>query len=237
MKLTEKEIENLFEFTEKHYVEYYDLQLELVDHMANDIEQILEENPKLTFDEAREKAFKKFGVLGFSEIVEQRRKFMFKEYFKIASKVFFNHFKFPKIFQSLFLLSCLFLTFQNISFSIIFRAFAIIYFVYAIYTILQIFKYNRFKKKGKKKLLFQEIIFRLKFFETGVLGTIPMVQIFLDSEGLAKLNHTSSNIYLTIGFTVFTFLFVLIKYILSFEIPKKEDEILKKKYPYYRLIK
>ena len=40
MKLTKEQIQQLYKFTRQHYVEYYDVQTELVDHLANDIEQI-----------------------------------------------------------------------------------------------------------------------------------------------------------------------------------------------------
>ncbi|WP_296638647.1 hypothetical protein [Polaribacter sp.] len=51
MELTESQIENLYNFTRQHYVEYYDVQTDLVDHLGNDIEQICVENPNLTFEE------------------------------------------------------------------------------------------------------------------------------------------------------------------------------------------
>lgn len=38
MKLTKTQIQNLYTFTKNHFVEYYDLQTELVDHLVNDIE-------------------------------------------------------------------------------------------------------------------------------------------------------------------------------------------------------
>ena len=38
MKLTEEQIQQLYKFTRQHYVEHYDVQTELVDHLANDIE-------------------------------------------------------------------------------------------------------------------------------------------------------------------------------------------------------
>ncbi len=37
MQLTKDQIQNLYKFTKQHYVEWYDLQSELVDHLANDI--------------------------------------------------------------------------------------------------------------------------------------------------------------------------------------------------------
>jgi len=38
-KLTGKQVEELYAFTQKHYVPYYDLQTELVDHLSNGIEE------------------------------------------------------------------------------------------------------------------------------------------------------------------------------------------------------
>ena len=74
MTLTENQIQALYKFTRQHYVEYYDVQTELVDHLANDIEQIWEENPNISFEQARDQSFKKFGIFGFMEIVEQRQR-------------------------------------------------------------------------------------------------------------------------------------------------------------------
>ena len=54
MKLNKEHISQLYKFTRQHYVEYYDVQTELVDHLANDIEQIWEEQPQLSFQQARE---------------------------------------------------------------------------------------------------------------------------------------------------------------------------------------
>ena len=64
LKLTSEQIERLYLFTRQHYVEWYDLQTELVDHMANAIEAQWQEHPKLSFEEALQKEFKKFGVFG-----------------------------------------------------------------------------------------------------------------------------------------------------------------------------
>jgi hypothetical protein len=46
MKLTIEQIDRLSLFTRQHYVEWYDLQSELVDHLANAIETQWQENPK-----------------------------------------------------------------------------------------------------------------------------------------------------------------------------------------------
>ena len=52
MKLTTQQIDQLYLFTRQHYVEWYDLQSELVDHIANAIEAQWQQNPNRSFDEA-----------------------------------------------------------------------------------------------------------------------------------------------------------------------------------------
>ena len=59
MKLTETHIQGLYKFTRKHYVYFYDVQSELVDHLANDIEDIWQAQPNLSFQDARDTSFKK----------------------------------------------------------------------------------------------------------------------------------------------------------------------------------
>jgi hypothetical protein len=51
-KLSSEQIDNLFEFCEFHNVRYYDVQIELVDHLASAIEKLWETNPELPFEEA-----------------------------------------------------------------------------------------------------------------------------------------------------------------------------------------
>ena len=84
MKLTKDHIENLYQFTQKHYVEWYDLQTELVDHLANSIEEQWKQNPKLSFEDALQLEFKKFGVCGFMDVVEERKIALHKKYKKLV---------------------------------------------------------------------------------------------------------------------------------------------------------
>ncbi len=73
-KLSATHIEQLYAFTRAHFVDYYDVQTELVDHLANGIEAQWAANPDLDFEQALDIEFKKFGVFGFLEVVEEREK-------------------------------------------------------------------------------------------------------------------------------------------------------------------
>ena len=97
MKLTDEQIDQLFTFTRQHYVEWYDLQSELVDHLANAIETQWQENPKLTFDEVLNKEFNKFGVFGFMGVVEEKQNFLRKKYNRLIWKYYKVFFELPKI--------------------------------------------------------------------------------------------------------------------------------------------
>jgi hypothetical protein len=97
MKLSAKQIDYLYQFTRQHYVEWYDLQSELVDHLANAIEEQWQNDPKIPFEEALNKTFKKFGIFGFMDLVEERRKYLDKKYFKLIWSYYKSYFKLPRV--------------------------------------------------------------------------------------------------------------------------------------------
>ena len=47
MKLSPSQLEYIHDFIKRKYVDYYDVQVELVDHIASSIEGKIEANPKL----------------------------------------------------------------------------------------------------------------------------------------------------------------------------------------------
>ncbi|WP_146185045.1 hypothetical protein [Flavobacterium pallidum] len=97
MTLNDQQIQHLYDFTKQHYVEYYDVQSELVDHLANAIEAVMAENPTLTFDHALQAEFRKFGIFGFMDVIESRQAALTKKYHKMVWKHFVTFFKLPKI--------------------------------------------------------------------------------------------------------------------------------------------
>ena len=64
MKLTEHQINELYIFTRKHYVYHYDVQTELVDHLANDIERIWIASPKISLKKLEIHRLRNLGFLG-----------------------------------------------------------------------------------------------------------------------------------------------------------------------------
>jgi len=223
MKLTNEQIQDLYKFTRQHYVEYYDAQTELVDHLANDIEQIWEKEPNLSFEKARDKSFKKFGVFGFMDVVDKRTQVLEKKYWKLVWQVFKQFFKIPQIVLTIVLtlgLYELFLIFPNMYlFPILFMTIIIRL------MILQSKKRKRFTKTNKKWLL-EDSIYRL--------GNIMLYgNIFLQL-GVQIRTISSDKIILLVAF-VFT-IFILLVYITAFVLPSKIENILENQYPEYKLV-
>ena len=96
-RLTQEQIDQLFEFTKKHYVEYYDVQVELVDHLANAIEAEWKENPAISFEDALNVEFKKFGIFGFTGLVEQKQAELHKYYNKMLWNEVLKFISIPKV--------------------------------------------------------------------------------------------------------------------------------------------
>jgi len=90
-----EEYQALTEFCIKHGVKYYDLQVELNDHLANAIEEIWTTKPAITFDEALEQVHKGFGKTGFRSFVKSKEIACQKRANKLFWNAFQSFFKWP----------------------------------------------------------------------------------------------------------------------------------------------
>jgi hypothetical protein len=232
MKLTQSHIEELYLFTRQHYVEYYDVQTELVDHLANDIEQILEENPKLSFDDARDKSFKKFGIFGFMNIVNSKESQMTKKYFKLILKFVKEWFQLPKTVLTLLIFFGFYQLQKVPNADIVYNA-IFIGIIFAQITLI-ILNSRKLKKKFKttnKKWLFENII-----NVQGLGGSALLLFYFFD------FPFSNTKDFLIMGdfrkaFSAFLITFLVIfGYITLIVIPKKANQLLQENYPEYKFI-
>lgn len=229
MKLSKEQIERLYKFTRQHYVEYYDLQTELVDHLANSIEEQWQQNSKLSFEDALQIEFKKFGVFGFSDVVEKRQIALNKKYNKIVWSHFKDFFTLPKIIGTIGAIGLINLLLSKLFFKsdivLILFGLIVISFCYSI------FYFSRKNKKNYnlsgKKWLFKEIILG----RSSLVGMVNLpIQIVIHSD---KVLNTS------FGVLAISFLLVsmsLIEYVVLIEIPKRAEEYLKETYPEYGFV-
>ena len=123
-RLSQEQINNLFELCEFHNVYYYDVQIELVDHMASAIEAIWEIHPEISFEEAVFQICEQFGVdpcfnaayksllppisgdhfkgeSGFDAIKEAKEKELRSKYDRLQWKYIGEFFHLPKIILTL----------------------------------------------------------------------------------------------------------------------------------------
>lgn len=225
MKLTNTQIEKLYQFTRQHYVEWYDVQTELVDHLANGIEQQWETKPNIPFDDALQNEFKKFGVFGFMELLEERTKSLNKKYFKLVWGMFKQFFRIPQILSVTTLFISIYLGFKFLPKS----EWVYLFLGLAFFTviIIRLFKLKKIKeqrfKKTQKKWLFEEQI-----LSAGNIVSFSSLLIHIPI-------HTASDTYNIIMLFIIT-CFIVLDYIMIFVLPSKVDELLEKQYPEYNLL-
>ncbi len=108
MTLSKEQIEQLFTFTKKKFVHWYDLQVELVDHLANKIEAEMEGDAGLTFERALSNVYASFGIFGFAKIVSERQEALRKANNKLLLKEIVEQFTWPNLVRSLAVLAAIF---------------------------------------------------------------------------------------------------------------------------------
>lgn len=230
MKLTENHIEELYVFTRQHFVEHFDVQTELVDHLANDIEMIWEENPTLSFEKARDITFKKFGIFGFMDVVEEKQKQVEKKYTKILWSLSKKWFKLPKIFLIFSAIIFLYYAYQT---PIIGK-----YLFYSIQGILLLFisikvrkLHNAHKnkiKKTDKNWLLEEMIFKI--------ATSNFFTLFANIFNIIILQRIMHESGFTVSLSILTVLLMVVTYITLEYIPKHSEKLLEEYYPEYKLV-
>jgi hypothetical protein len=229
MKLNQDQIQELYIFTRKHFVEHYDLQTELVDHLANGIEQQLEATPNLTFHDALNREFKKFGIFGFQDVISERMKAMDKKYRSLIWRFYREFFKLPKIALTLFLtmvyFSLLLLMAPEDSYYV-FMGTLLVGLIPFLYKSWQYKK--RLNKKARKWMLEEMIFTQMGWFNIGLLP-MHVFNLSINSDGL-YLNQ-----WFLLGLSFFIACFFILFYVVVYIIPPKAEELLAETYPEYKM--
>jgi hypothetical protein len=233
MKLTETHIQELYTFTRKHFVYHYDVQTELVDHLANDIEDIWQVQPHLSFQEARDKSFKKFGIFGFMDVIEAKQSQMNKRYRKIMWRFFSEWFTMPKLLTTGAIFSIIYL-FLKISYSEYILLGSL--FILVIYDL--IFQYKN-RKKEQKKEKSKEKIFLLEAMigDTRNCFTGYTFINSLNFINITEVRFSSLEIHWLLLISFSTTLIIILFYVTGYLIPQKAEELLIETYPEYKLAK
>lgn len=228
MKLSAQQIDQLYAFTRQHFVEWYDLQSELVDHLANAIEQEWEQNPNRSFEEILNKEFQKFGVFGFMGVVEERQKFLNKKYSRLIWSYYREFFGLPKIILTVALVYGLHIIIHLFNNSNVFPTIVVSFLLISGFFTFR--KRYYFKKKAKEtgmKWLFEEIM----------LNRVTLLLFLLPSTVINFINTFQNNFEpsdwsLILGETAFVLVGLLV-FIQLMIVPKRVATDLAKIYPEY----
>ena len=233
MKLTENQIDELYKFTRQHYVYHYDVQGELVDHLANDIEEIWVEYPQLSFDDARDKSFKKFGIFGFMDVIDAKQKAMNKRYWKIILRFAKEWFTVPKIVITLAVFLSFFSVLQIPFSEYIFLATLLILITLEMIIVYKVRKKHKVKEKTDEKIFLLEVMIgTTKNSFTG----FTFINLF-NIVNLTRFDFSGLNIYWIFIISVVLTLLCILFYVSNYIIPQKAEELLQETYPEYKLVK
>lgn len=230
MKLNNSQIDELYTFTQKHYVDWYDVQTELVDHLANGIEEHLEQNPNTTFKSALNSEFKKFGIMGFSDVIEEKTKALNKHYRLLVWKYFKDFFKLPKIILIVFLVWIYFELFQLIPNKnwMVIPTVAILFIAPTVFFINMTKQIRKTEYLTKKKWLFDSISLQLG-------GLVHILNVGLYSGFYLERMSNWSMIFQVIFSTVVVLLGMII-YISIFIVSPKLKNDMAKQHPEYKFV-
>jgi len=199
IKLSEVEINKLFRFTEKKLVHWYDLQIEIVDHLASCIEDEMTADSKLTFDLALEKVYNGFGIFGFAKIVQERQ----IQLAKMAKNRWWNEFRnlfiWPNALLLVMIISLITTVAYSVDYCILHELFLGIFAINTVAYYIYILKDSRL---FKRLLILQ---FGITYF--------PVLFVVDFNVALVMTNHQLS----PIAFTIYLSLGVLIK-LISFKL-------------------
>lgn len=199
-RLTQEQIDQLFEFTKKHLVEHYDVQVELVDHLANAIEAQWKENPHISFEDALNKEYKSFGVFGFSGLVEQKQAALERHYWTLIKHELVDFVSIPKVILTGMLFYVLFQFFKNPT-----ELKEIIWFglkiTLLVFTFVMLIYQKRQLKKTKNKFLLQSL--------SNQFYSIPVTMIVFFSSNI-HLNASTARLLFETTTTTLYILFCVI---------------------------
>jgi hypothetical protein len=196
MKLTTQQIKNLFHFTERHYVEHYDVQVEVVDHLASAIEERLEKNPNQVFEQVLDDVYQSFGSMGISGFIDSTQIRVEKKRSRIFMRELKSYFTIPKLFLTFILMLVLTIIFKTIEPEII----KYVFILSALFSfVIVLLDYLRLNRNIKKKLL----AWKQAHLFTKAGGFINLPNVFLGVDSfLVQLPYFREGLAVLVGFLI-----------------------------------
>ena len=210
----------LFEYTGRHYSRYYDVQLEVIDHLASLIEDIRIQDPTIGFKSALNIAYKSMPGREFEKVTKEKEKAMRKYWNKHIVRFLLNYLRWPLIVKTL-MYSCIIYTFLIFFGSYLsFGVGLILLFLFGLY--------EHFNIKSLQKKQGQFLAIKIYLGVTSSLWIVPLSILFCQMEALK--NFTSFEFTWQIFIAVVIAFILLLQYGLSVHFPDFIRENIVSKY-------
>ena len=215
--LTNEQVDKLMKFTYSKGVRYYDLQIELVDHLANEIQILLEQDSTLNFDQALQISYKKFGLFGFAHLIQEKMLALQQETNRRYSALFRELFTWPKVAFSLVFVGLFYVLFQaNL------MVFFILVWLSILFKTYLFFQWLVIKRRMKKKISYMDITYNNYFI-------LWLLLFSVSSKYLMQENPAASNLQSMILFVLCT-LFILYSFV-GYALRRQTMERVKSEFP------
>lgn len=215
-------------------VYHYDIQIELIDHMATAIEKLWETNPELSFEEALKLVEEELGgEQGFKTIKKAKEKQIKKKYSHLRWKYIGEFFQLPKIILTIAITIALFLIFRHVENN--FRVKSVIGLIFWLFYFIEVSfisprKFRLDLVPGKSFLLVDQ--FKSMEKTVKIFGYGAFILIFISN---------SDYLFFTLGNTIFwelsnsfliTFLAIILAVVTHY-IPRRIKEDFMLEYPQF----
>jgi hypothetical protein len=219
MKLTEEQIKYIENYIKSFNIKYYEVYMEILDHIILSVEAILNENTEISFEDAVLKAkTQDFGKNCFKEMMDEKLQLAQKQARNQNNKMIKEYFTFPKIVMTLtvFIGYLLFLQFFDDPRKTNMICIAFI----GLMALFQIVHFWKFRKINKLHILKTQVLGDMYFLSFGGINITQL--IYNLGRETIDFNHILTRLFMTVVFT-----FSLISLLVYIEIRKKTIEELK----------
>lgn len=235
-KLTPEQIEDLFAFCEEQDVKYYDVQIELVDHLASAIEQKWLEKPALSYDKALWSVFDQFGLSGFRKIRRAKEKELRRKYFRLQLNYIAEYFRLPKIILTIFL-SLIFFTVLRATTNNLILGLIFIGLIWPAYLIYKLYFYPRkYRIETAEGMSFLMVEHQKTLHQSFTqLAYLPInVFTFFGLSGKHfDYSVIGNNPYFELGMSFLIVTFLIILAVVLFAIPQRIKEDFTREFPQF----
>ncbi|WP_457617001.1 hypothetical protein [Lutibacter sp.] len=193
MKLTSQQIQYIDDYLKHHKIGYWDVRIEILDHIVNDIEYKM--NKGISFNESLIEAHKSFGNSmkmlwntgieysifangeGYKNLLQKKKEQTNKKYRKLYFKSFFNLFKSAKTLSVILLLVALEYTLFNTISSVVLKKINVVLFFVPMLITFVIISFQYLKKNNSINLEYATFYVTLSFL---VLNMLLQLSNFLE---------------------------------------------------------